>query len=85
MIPVTKGQIVTLNTEHMQLVNNTDGTVMVTATRTDGVWTITAEGHDDRTATDRPAAIQAMADLAVECCPDTFFTTQLPPGLLEQP
>lgn len=85
MIPVTKGQIIALNTDHMQLVNNADGNVMVTATRADGAWTITAEGQSDRTATDRPAAIQAMADLAVECCPDSYFTTQLPPGLLEQP
>ena len=85
MIPVTKGQIVALNTDHMQLVSNTDGNVMVTAIRTDGVWTITAEGQADRTATDRPTALQSMADLAVDCCPDTFFTTQLPPGLLELP
>lgn len=82
---ITKGQIVAVNADLMQLVDNASGTVMVTATRTDSAWTITADGHDNQTANDRPAAIQAMADLAVECCPDSYFTTQLPPGLLEQP
>ncbi|PQM51838.1 hypothetical protein C5U48_13005 [Mycolicibacter virginiensis] len=81
----TKGQIVALNSDLMTLVDNADGATMVTASRADGVWTIAADGQPDRTAADRPAALQAMCDLAVELCDGTFFTAQYPPGLDEMP
>ena len=82
----TDHQIVPFDTELMKLFNGDDGTVIVTATRADGVggtWTVSAEGVADVTAADRQAAITAMTEQALAALGGTGYSTTVPHGLAE--
>lgn len=81
----TDHQIVAFDTELMQLFNCEDGAVIVTASRADGIWTVHADGIDDVTAADRPAAITAMTEQALAVLPGTGYSTTVPYGLPELP
>lgn len=81
----TDHKIVAFDTELMQLFNCADGVVIVTATRADGVWTVHADGVDDVTAPDRPAAITAMTEQALAALPGTGYSTTVPTDLADLP
>lgn len=81
----TDHQIVPFDTELMKLFNCEDSTVIVTATRTEGAWTVHADGADDVIAPDRPAAITAMTEQALAVLPGTGYSTTVPHGLAELP
>lgn len=83
----TDHQIVGFGPDLMKLFNCADGTIIVTAERTDpeGAWTIKADGAPDATATDRSTAIGAMAEMALAVSPGTGYSTLVPHGLAEQP
>ncbi|GAA2418023.1 hypothetical protein [Mycolicibacterium llatzerense] len=82
---LTDHKIVAFDSELMQLFNCADGTVIVTATRADGTWTMHADGVDDVTAADRPAAITAMIEQALAALPGAGYSTTVPYGLPELP
>lgn len=81
----TDHQIVPFGDDLMQLFDSNNGTAIVTATRTDGTWTVHAEGIDDVTAPDRPAAITALTEQALAALPGTGYSTTVPHGLAEMP
>lgn len=81
----TNHQIVGFGADHMKLFDATTGEPIVTATRTDGTWTITADGIDDVTATDRGAAITAMTEHALAILPGSGYSTLVPRELSELP
>ncbi len=81
----TDHQIVAFDTELMQLFNCADGTVIVTASRAAGTWTVHADGVDDVTAPDRQAAITAMTEQALAALGGTGYSTTVPYGLPELP
>ncbi|TXH24913.1 MAG: hypothetical protein E6R06_10780 [Mycobacterium sp.] len=81
----TRGQIVALNQDLMQLLDNQSGAVMITASRAGSDWEITADGQEPVMADNRLAAIQAMNDMAVVVSGAEFFTAQMPPWLPDQP
>ncbi|MGV0805823.1 hypothetical protein [Mycolicibacterium setense] len=86
----TDHQIVAFGTEHMKLFDSTTGDSIVTATRSAGTWTITADGVPDVTAPDRPAAIAAMTEQALAALGASGpggrgYSTVVPYGLPEQP
>ncbi|MFV8242193.1 hypothetical protein [Mycolicibacterium peregrinum] len=82
---ITDNQIVPFGTELMKLFATTTGDEIVRATRTDGVWTITASGEPDMTADNRPDAIAAMAEQALAVSPGTGCSTLVPNDLAALP
>ncbi|KIU18330.1 hypothetical protein [Mycolicibacterium llatzerense] len=81
----TDHKIVAFDSELMRLFNCADGTVIVTATRADGSWTVHADGVDDVTAADRPTAITAMTEQALAALPGAGYSTTVPYGLADLP
>lgn len=83
----TSHQIVGFGTEHMKLFDATTGEPIVTATRTDGTWTIAVDSSSipDVTTTDRPAAITAMTEQALAALPGTGYSTLVPRELSDLP
>lgn len=73
----TNHQIVGFGTELMGLFDN-EGILLVSATRSGGVWTVTAEGADPVTTTDRGEAITALIDTALTILPGTGYSCQVP-------
>lgn len=63
---------------------------IVVATRSEGIWTIHADGIDDVTATNRPDAIDAMrehalAKLGPSGANGEGYTRTIPPGARDMP
>lgn len=81
----TDHQIVAFGDDHMKLFDAATGDPIVTATRSAGTWTITADGVSDVTAPDRPGAITAMTEQALASLPGSGYSTLVPYGLPEQP
>lgn len=81
----TSHQIIAFGTELMQLFDSTDGTIVVTAERIDGTWTVKATGIDDVTAANRADAITALIDQALASLSGTGYSTLVPHGLPEMP
>lgn len=80
----TDHKIVGHNPDLMQLYDQ-DGTLIATAARTSGVWTVDAAGVDDVTADTRQAAIMALTEQALAALGGTGYSTMVPHGLAEQP
>lgn len=81
----TDHQIVAFGSEHMKLFDAATGDPIVTATRSAGTWTVSADGVPDVTAADRPGAITAMTEQALAALGGTGYSTLVPYGLPEQP
>lgn len=81
----TDHQIVAFGTERMMLFDSEAGTVIVDANRSQGIWTIEAQGIPDVTASNRPDAIQAMVDQALAALPGTGYSCTVPHGLTDLP
>lgn len=85
----TDHQIVAFDDNMMMLFDNITGHVIVTAQRpnTGSPWTI----HDnsgtveDATSPDRPSAITAMTQHALDILPGVGYSTLVPHGLIETP
>ena len=82
----TDHQIVPFGDDNMGLFNAADGTPVATAVRTDGTWTIHADGIDDVTTDNRGDAIDALKAHAL-ALPDakSGYSTTVPHGLRDQP
>lgn len=82
----TKGQTVGLNPDLMMLLSNDDGSVLVTATRANGIWTIHANVGNvaDSTATTRNDAISSMTAHAQAALGHENYTSQVQAGLRQQ-
>jgi len=80
-------RITVINPDHMSLLDTDTGATIVTATRggSNQPWIITADGVPDVTAPDRAGAIQAMTEQALAALGGSSYTTQVPPGLFDQP
>lgn len=87
----TDHQIISFPPDSMALFDNhldepdVNGTLLVSAQRTNGVWVLSAEGHDDvnvpAAAADEPpraAVIAAMIALALEVGPRDGYSTIVP-------
>lgn len=81
----TDHQIVAFGTERMMLFDSQEGTVIVDANRSQGIWTIEAPGVTNVTAGNRPDAIQAMVDQALASLPGTGYSCTVPHGLTDLP
>ena len=81
----TDHQIVAFGTERMMLFDSEAGTVIVDANRSQGIWTIEAQGIPDVTASNRPDAIQAMVEQALAALPGTGYSCTVPHGLTDLP
>lgn len=81
----TDHQIVAFGTERMMLFDSEAGTVIVDANRSQGIWTIEAQGIPDVTASNRPDAIQAMVEQALAALPGTGYSCTVPHGLSDLP
>ena len=81
----TKGQIIGLNDDLMVLLSNDDAAEVVRASRTDGTWTVHADGQGDTTATNRGDAIGAMVAHAQTATGADNYTAQIQPGLADLP
>mgnify|MGYP000965608912 CR=1 FL=1 len=81
----TDHQIVAFGTERMMLFDSEAGTVIVDANRSQGIWTIEAQGIPNITASNRPDAIQAMVDQALAALPGTGYSCTVPHGLTDLP
>lgn len=82
----TDHQIVAFGTDNMGLFNAADGTLIATATRTNGAWTIHSEDIDDATATNRSDAIDALlAHALLLPGAKSGYSTTVPHGLRDQP
>jgi hypothetical protein len=78
--------------DRMTLVDTGTLDVIVLAERTDGVWTVKADGHADvkvpatqSVQPPRENVIQAMIDLALEVSPNDGYSTLVPHGLPDLP
>jgi len=71
--------------DQMALFDAKTGDRIAVATRLSGTWTISADGIDNKTASDRSAAIAALLDAAIESLGGTGYSTMIPHGLTEQP
>lgn len=78
--------------DRMTLVDTGTLDVIVLAERTDGVWTVRADGHADvkvpatqSVQLPRENVIQAMIDLALEVSPNDGYSTLVPHGLPDLP
>lgn len=80
----TDHKIVGHNPDLMQLYDQA-GTLIATATRADGVWTVSADGITDVTADTRQDAIMALTEQALAALGGTGYSTMVPHGLAEQP
>lgn len=80
----TDHQIVAFGNNLMGLFDG-DGTQLVTATRTETGWEITADGADPVTATSRAEAVTAMTDTALAILPGDGYSCLVPHGLTDQP
>ncbi|MDF1902765.1 hypothetical protein PXH78_27020 [Mycolicibacterium smegmatis] len=78
----TKGRVIGLNEDLMMVLCNVTGNAVVTASRVDGVWTISNDSTS-RTADNRRDAIAVMVDVAKGL--DSYYTAQVQPGLADQP
>ena len=81
----TDHQIVAFGADRMMLFNASEGEVLVDCNRADGVWIAVAEGAEDVTTDNRPDAIMAMVNQALEILPGTGYSCTVPHGLAEQP
>lgn len=71
--------------DQMALFDAKTGDRIAVGTRQSGTWTISADGIDNKTASDRGAAITALLDAAIESLGGTGYSTMIPHGLAEQP
>ncbi|KLO25912.1 hypothetical protein ABW16_21630 [Mycolicibacter heraklionensis] len=81
----TDHQIVPFSDDQMALFDAKTGNRIALAVRESEAWTVSADGIDDRSAEDRPAAITALLDAAIEALGGTGYSTMVPHGLAEQP
>ena len=77
----TDHQIVSFGKDRMMLIDADAGDVIVDATRSQGIWTVVADGVANVTAGSRPDAIQAMVDQALAALPGTGYSCTVPHGL----
>lgn len=81
----TDHRIVAFGGDRMMLFNADEGVVIVDCNRANGVWTVSAEGVPDVTADNRPDAITAMVDQALNSLGGTGYSCTVPHGLAELP
>ena len=82
----TDHQIVALGADLMHLLDNANGSTIVTAQRDGGTWVIHADAVEtDATATTRPDAIQGVLDHALAALGGDGYSTMIPHGLTELP
>lgn len=86
----TDHQVVAFGSELMRLFVSNTGDLIVEASRSDGTWTIHAEGIPDVTASDRAGALEAMPQQAFAALGPSGpggkgYSTLIPHGLAEQP
>lgn len=82
----TDHQIVAFGTETMGLFDAANGTLIATATRADGTWTVHTDGIDDATADSRGTAIDALkAHALLLPGAKSGYSTTVPHGLRDQP
>jgi hypothetical protein len=81
----TDHQIAAFGDDLMRLFDSATGEPIVTATRADGTWTVTADSVPDVTAADRSAALTAMTEQALAALPGAGYSTLIPHGLAELP
>lgn len=81
----TDHQVVPFSDDQMALFDAKSGNRIAVAVRASGSWTISADGIDDKTASDRSGAISALLDAALESLGGTGYSTMIPHGLTDQP
>lgn len=83
----TDHRIVSFGDDRMMLFDASEGAVIVDANRAalGEPWTVAADGVEDVTAADRPAAITAMVDQALKSLGGTGYSCTVPHGLAELP
>lgn len=62
-----------------------NGTLIVSATRTETGWEITADGADPVSVESRAAAVTALIDTALSVLPGDGYSCLVPRGLTDQP
>ena len=80
----TGWKTVGINPDRMMIINTGDGSPRVTAERTDGSWTIHADGQPDVAAATRADAITAMTAV-LSACLGAQAQVMTPTTLVDQP
>jgi hypothetical protein len=80
---VTDHQIVAFKNDTMILIDCGDGSTHATASRSEGVWTVSADSVPDVSANSRPDAITALTEQALAALPGTGYSTLVPHGLAD--
>lgn len=80
----TDHRIVGHNPDLMQLYD-ADGSLVATATREDGTWTVTAGGVPDVSSESRGDAITALTEQALKALGGTGYSTMVPRELADEP
>lgn len=80
----TDHQIVPFGDDVMGLFTSA-GELLVTATRGETGWEITAEGADTTTVESRTAAVTALVDTALAVLPGDGYSCLVPRGLTDLP